>query len=363
MLILFLIIMIISSMLIGFYFDKKLNICKYLVISEKTNLKNKKPYAYYFLFAYFILTYLHAGMIPVIRVLRGTSYHLLEYEGIPYITVIMTAIAMYESFRLTYRYFFCKDKRALFYNIIIMVYFLSLVQRQNVLVCLAIFLNGLYLSKFRGKIKWNYKKVIFLIIAILLLLYGFGVFGNMRYSSMWAWNNSSMILKLGKANSKMPSFIPGEYFWSYIYTASPLSNLNVNIQTMNPNGNIGQFIYEFIPQFLANKIGLSRASVYLPVSALTVCTSYARVHNTLGYFGMYIMLMVEYLICFFVTFLTIKYNKENVIPQLFGVTYVLLLSIFTNPISYSISGVLIIILFVNSFKYRIRHKKGKRGMV
>ena len=112
-----------------------------------------------------------------------------------------------------------------------------------------------------------------------------------------------------------------------------------------------------MPLDIANKTGLEMASVKLPVPSLTVCTSYARVYNTMGYFGMYAMLFIELAICVLIILLTLKHNKENIIPQCFGLSFFLLMSVFTNPLSYSVTGILVLVLIVRCFKYKFSRSK------
>lgn len=309
---------------------------------------------------YFILVFLVARNIPLLRVLQGQVVGDVNMTLIPGVTVIMTAYVIYSSFEFSYMYAFYKDKMALKYNLIILMYFILMVSRQYILICLAIFLYSMYMARFTNKFDTVKKKILglcILVIAVAILMYGFGVMGNMRYGNKWAWNDSSMIFALGEGNQKWPQWIPKEYFWSYIYLTSPLSNFNVNVLNFLPNNNWGQFISELIPDVISNKFNVVHAPVYLPVSSLNVATSFIGAYRTLGIIGSYMILLLLLTIIAIIILLTYEYRREQLFPQLCGILYVLFMSFFTNPFVFSVTGILILIMIMESFRVKLKIKK------
>lgn len=309
---------------------------------------------------YFILVFLVARNIPLLRVLQGQVVGDVNMTLIPGVTVIMTAYVIYSSFEFSYMYAFYKDKMALKYNLIILMYFILMVSRQYILICLAIFFYSMYMARFTNKFDTVKKKILglcILVIAVAILMYGFGVMGNMRYGNKWAWNDSSMIFALGEGNQKWPQWIPKEYFWSYIYLTSPLSNFNVNVLNFLPNNNWGQFISELIPDVISNKFNVVHAPVYLPVSSLNVSTSFIGAYRTLGIIGSYMILLLLLTIIAIIILLTYEYRREQLFPQLCGILYVLFMSFFTNPFVFSVTGILILIMIMESFRVKLKIKK------
>lgn len=107
------------------------------------------------------------------------------------------------------------------------------------------------------------------IIGGLLVLYIFGVMGDARTDLE---PDQHFILELGKATDGFrDSAIPKEYFWSYIYIASPIGNLQHNIDYSEPQeyglSNLGElFLFEFTPTIFSKRInellGIEKKSHY-----------------------------------------------------------------------------------------------------
>lgn len=352
----FLIIIIILSFSLGKLFENYFSvpIVSARIINEKHNKIVKKGKL---ICAYFVIFFLIARKIPLISVLQGQSISDITLTTIPGITIFMTAYVIYASFEFSFMYAFYGDKHALKYNIIIFAYFILMVNRQYILVCLAMFLYTLYIGKFNASLSKT-KKIVILIIVLVLaifLLYGFGVMGNMRFGDKWAWNDSSMIFTLGKGNFKWPEELPKEFFWGYIYFASPLANFNSNVVNFQPNNNISQFITEFIPNVISSKLNMSHASVYLPVPSLNVSTAFIGAYRTVGILGSFIILLLIFIITSAILMLTYKYRPEQMMPQICGIMYIMLMSIFTNPFTFSVTGMLIVLMFVECFRFDINN--------
>ena len=188
----------------------------------------------------------------------------------------------------------------------------------------------------------------------MIVLYGFGVLGNIRYGSAWKWNDTSMIENVGRINSKYPKLVPKQYFWSYLYFISPLVNLNTNVQSFdNDNIDNTKFFYEFVPSFIQNRLGYNKEKVILPVSSLTASTAFVRVFKYRGYLGMYFMFFIYMLITTIVVNISYKRNKVFFAVNCISLSYVVLFTFFTNTLVYSTTSAILILSFFMCFKYRI----------
>lgn len=360
-LLIFLIISICTSAVVGYFQKDKFNTIKF---KEKPH-KNSKITIMFAI--YFILEILIARKIPLLNVIAGQSYSTVNFQGINGLHMIVGTMAIMYSFYLSYIFSKYREVRVLCENLIIISYFILLVQRQNILVCAIGFVLSMFYSnrenkknnsKERENKKLNFKKIIAVTIIMLILLYGFGIFGNIRYGSAWAWNDTSMIEKLGRINSNYPEFVSKQYFWSYIYFVSPLVNLNTNVEINSiNNSDVKKYIYEFIPEFVQNKVGYIEEAVVLPVSSLTASTAYVRAHKYLGYFGMYIMFFVYMFVTTIILNISYKRNKLFHIVNCISLSYILLFTFFTNTLIYSTTSSLLILTFIMSFKYKIGNYK------
>lgn len=347
-----LIVFIIVSFGIGYYFKDKIKFS--IPKLKKVNVKNvSKIFMVFFLFEFII-----EWNIPLLNVLLGNAYNSVGFSGIPILHMVMTSLAIIYSFYLSYIFTLTKDKKMLLHLGLILLYFLLLMQRQNILICILIFINLFSVSIFENfKIKKiELKKKCFvggaLLLSVALLLYLFGVFGNVRYGSNWKWNDSSMMMKLGRINDKYPSLLPEEYSWSYVYLVSPLVNLNENIKNKSEDSSIkvGKYILEFIPEFIANKFnGYSKDKIYLPVKSLTASTSYVRAYNYTGFLGMVIMFIAQMGISIFVLLNTKKNNSSLVVVNCMCVLYFLIFSFFENTFVYSVTSMVLLFALIMSF--------------
>lgn len=351
----FIIVSIIITFLIGYIFRKNL---KYRPLKEN---KHKKPTITILFLAFFILEILLERQIPLMNVLRGYSYDSVSFKGINGLHTIISALAIAYSFYLSYIYASFKEKKILYELGLIISYFILLVQRQNILICIVGFLNIIYASNSSRRKKNNSRKhnrvvlkKIIIAVLILVMLYGFGIMGNMRYGSNWKWNDSSMIRILGRENEKYPSFIPEEYFWSYVYMVTPLVNLNANVDMYTPQYNSRQFFPEFITEIISNKLEYKKEQVYLPVSSLTASTSYVRVYRSMGYLGIGIMYMMQMLVSITIIVITIHKNKDYLVVNCMCILYFLVFSFFENTFVYATSSIILMFALMNSLKYRLK---------
>lgn len=347
-LLVFLFFSIVASFIIGYTQRKKFKLIK---LTE--NPHKSKRITFIFIILY-IISFVFLKKIPILHVLRGNSISTIVFD-IPFSTIILSLSIIY-SFYLSYLYFQFKEKSLLVENLIILFYFILLLQRQNILICILGFLAYMYSyyrSQKRKVIKFKKTRILAIVLLVLLSLYGFGVVGNMRFGSTWKWNDSSMIERLGRMNNKYPKFLPGEYFWSYIYIVTPLVNLNTNvINNVAPSTDIVRFSLEFVPDLVRSRIGYKKENVILPVESLTASTAYVRVYNYFGYFGLYIMFFAYMFVSLFILNITIKMNKNFLNVNMMSLLYILLFTFFTNTFVYSITSLILIFSFILSFKYR-----------
>ena len=347
----FLVISISISFIIGYFMRKKLKFVKL----ENNPHKNRN--ITYILVILYVVEMLYTRQIPLLNVISGFSYKQSGFSGIPNLHLLITSFSIFYSFYLSYIYACFKEKKVLFEYLLIIMYFILLVQRQNIVICIIGFLNIMYAanSEYITK-KIKSKKSKFMIILLCILLsFSFGVLGNIRYGNSWNWNDSSMITKLGKQNDQYPKYLPNEFFWSYIYLVSPLVNLNYNIKMNEPTNNLHKTTMEFVPEFIRNKLIKEKTDkIMLPVSSLTASTSYVKVYINSGYSGMYIMFLFQIIVCAFVLNKTYKRNKKYFIVVCNALGYFLILTFFTNTIVYSITAAMLLFSLISSFNFTIR---------
>jgi len=337
-------------------------ICISLILGKTFSKNFKKKYTlpkpkkeinifFYIISALFIINMLMGKSIPIINVLKGIQYNQDVVKGLPIFSGILTPILI--TFSFYYGGLFIQNyKKEYFIKwFFIIILFTIDFSRQNILICLLFFINDFICSK---DLKNSKKNIFFIIIAIVAGLFIFGVIGNIRYGR-WRWNDSSMIATLGEQNEKYPSILPNEFFWSYIYLVSPLANLNFNIENAKVDDSFRKFSYELLPNFIRKKIlNYNSIDLLLPVSSLNVGTEFARPYIAYGFTGMYLIMLLQFMICVFITILCIKKNQSNFLIIKNCCMYFLIFSFFDNTFTYSITAYMMLIAFILCFRYKIK---------
>ena len=169
----------------------------------------------------------------------------------------------------------------------------------------------------------NFKKLLGIICGILLLMYLFGVAGNVRTINGISQQeqhfddsyNSNVILGLGQANDSFKSsIVPDEFFWTYLYITSPLSNLQYNINKNSPSFSFMGLVYIFVDEILFDTVskrvndvlGRKRQDPDLIVDQLTVPTTLTNSYNYAGWGGMVFFMIIFWLFPCVYSFLIIK---------------------------------------------------------
>jgi hypothetical protein len=201
----------------------------------------------------------------------------------------------------------------------------------TLIACLIIYLMKLYIVRII-----NIGKIV---SAVLLVLFFFGQLGNMR--SELSADSKEYILSLGGATDEfIEGNVPFEYYWGYLYIASPVGNLDNLVSTYDPEKDIHSFtslIFEFAPDFISNKLreifhhGKEEhtKSGYLVVESLNAPTVYFGSYFVLGWAGiwaMYIFSMCSTICYLFILPISGKYYITG-----FGIlSSIVILNIFNN---------------------------------
>lgn len=351
----FVLVLIILTFTLGNFIDKGIKKEENIKLPDFNDSKLFKIVC-----AILLFSFIYSKNIPIIEVAKGKSIADVNF-GLPFFNIIIVSMLIYYSFYLSARFAIKKNKKDLVKCIVIILYFCLLVQRQNIIICALFLINDYYYfnktkKSMTGK-KHKLIKFVSLCIVIVLLLYVFGLVGNRRFGSMWKATDSSMITNLGSRSKYYPNWLPREYFWSYIYLVDPLINLNNNVKYMQPNRSASDFLLEFVPNVLEDKLSISPSiKPFLAVKSLNVSTAYIGSYLSIGILGMYIMLFIQLLFCTIISILTLKHNREMLIPNLNALTYFLILSFFDNPFNYSPTYFILVLAFIFSLKYNL--KKG-----
>jgi hypothetical protein len=229
-----------------------------------------------------------------------------------------------------------RRKMLIFFILAIIPHLLVLNRGAFVLTLIPAFF--IYLMKNRHL---KLKTVLTVPLTILAVIYLFGVVGNIRYSA--SQEDKQFILRIGGASDKfIESSIPGEYYWGYLYIATPVGNFQ-NIVTAHDSefkpGNLPYFACtEPLPDFLSKRVlsifGISEkagegADNYLVIEALNAPTVYFRSYFLLGWTGVWLMYLHFVLVSLFYPFV-LKQDSKYYVTGWCCLLTIVFLNIFSN---------------------------------
>ncbi|MDB5005920.1 MAG: hypothetical protein JWP45_313 [Mucilaginibacter sp.] len=249
--------------------------------------------------AIWIISFLYSG-IPLLSGLRDEDF------GIPLIKNFATSFNNFLSIYCFYLFLTTRKKRFLLYSAYCLAFFILVISRGNIMMSLS---TMFFLWVNQKSPVLNIKRLASIAAGILLVFYLFGVAGNLRsINDLASYNskidntyNSDIIIKIGDASDSFKnSFIPNEYFWSYIYITSPLSNLQYNINNSTPaftaKGVSLLVVNEMMLDAISKKINASLDLIPTPpsliVETLTVSTTLAGSYVDAGWLGMMLFIAV-----------------------------------------------------------------------
>jgi len=171
-----------------------------------------------FIYFFYFIEGLYSRKIPLIGFINGTYDYNEDTFGIGAIHTFVDTFDTFYSVYIFHQYLSSKKKSLLFLLFLCLFPFIILVYRANILNvllgCFSVFLLS------RKTI--SFKIIVKSIIGITAILYFFGFMGNLRS----AHGDSTIIPRASEATEDfMNGPVPNEFYWSYLYIASPVANL------------------------------------------------------------------------------------------------------------------------------------------
>jgi oligosaccharide repeat unit polymerase len=297
-----------------------------IIGKTKTRTKSKLiRNCFYIITVLYFAEFLYEQDIPLLSTILGRSGVSYREFGIPLLHGILIS---FNSFLIAHSfavYMSSKNKKVLLYYILLYLPALLIINRSiimfGVITSVFIFLH------FVGKVK--FKNQLKLILLALVGLFFFGYVGNLRSGEEFIYTQS-------KVNKEfMESSIPKEYYWTYLYVASPLANFQntVNKKNVEEYDFTGFIFYENLPRIISKNLGeplnIERKDLVRIVPWLTVGTTYARSYSYLGWGGPYLLFIANLLVYFLILFLVPKKSNYH-ITTVAILSVIVLLNIFTN---------------------------------
>lgn len=318
------------------------------------------------LYLLFAVEVVLAGGIPILQYISGNVNIKYTEFGLPFIHVIIANGFVIVCYCSCYSLLCTRNKRirkGCLKNILISISpFILMFNRGGILYCL---LGCILLYLMHCK---NIKRNIILAITFsFVILWGFGILGNLRTDVKGV---SNIILEFGGATEDFKSSqIPKEFFWPYIYIASPLANaelmMNNNDNDISVSDIINLAVFEMTPELISKRIAggsINEKSMDKILDAFNVASVYGMSAKYAGWLGP-ITLYIFWIVFVIVTIGLIPKQSRFYTIGIVSISLITVMNTFDNMFVFMglVPQPLIIIIAcrkfkINGFKYFNMHR-------
>ena len=184
-----------------------------------------------------------ARKIPLFGLLKG-DFTYGDHFGIPVIHTLLVSFNSFYAVYLFHQYISKKNKVLLLQFVLLLIPYILLVYRSNIM---GVFVSCFFIFLLNNRI--TYRIILSSVVAVLLSFYGFGFLGNLRSGQ----GDPTYIARASGATDQfLESMVPKEYYWTYLYVASPVANLqnNMNLTRQDEGGWKVLVLNECFPDFM-----------------------------------------------------------------------------------------------------------------
>jgi oligosaccharide repeat unit polymerase len=296
-----------------------------------------------------VVTIIYQGGLPLFWAFNESDQNYIDF-GIPTLHGLLNSIYMFSVTALFLDYMVRRNKTSLILSLVLFVWVVLAFARSVLLgvICQSI---GIYLLLYGVSTKALLKLVPLVLIVVIL----FGTIGEYRGTG-----NQLMDLVEDPYYEAFQR-IPSGFLWFYVYLTAPLSNLNHNIDTVQPNYTPYYSIANLFPTVIREKVfteDFTRADDFVLVNdGLNVSTWYAGYVSDFGAgLSILIVAFIQFVILVFYF-----HAKRNSVWAIIGYSVLfqcVAFSVFYNLLSSQVYNLQL--LFSMYFGFRVR-KLAKAG--
>ena len=317
-------------------------------------VSNKNRITVITMFFLYLIEIIYSRNLPLLSLLTGTFNYDESNFGIP---VLHTFLVSFNSFFCLYvfhQYISNHQKSLLYLFLITLLPFIFLINRSSIIGVIL----GSFIIFLIGRQKISINMVVKSLIGTAVVLYLFGYFGNLRSGH----GDPTYIPRSSAATEEfLNGHVPNEFYWSYLYIASPVANLENNIDnTIEPKGTFHQlivnecipnFVLKFLPFLQVPATDFYQINPFLNVGTIYIYSySYQRWKGIIFFFTYFIVLINLY----YFIILQSKTFKVTGLAILFNI---IIFANFHNTIVYSASSVQLLYPVLFSMLKDISFKK------
>lgn len=205
-----------------------------------------KDYSFYILLLGFILECVDNQSIPIVAIFSGQEYDYTQF-GIKTFHVFYMAYLSASAVVNMQRFLFSKNKRFL-KTPILAIFITILMVNRGAMILLLLPMILMSVVMFRGRLKPIH--IVFFAFLWLFIVLVFGYLGDKRLQAS-GYEDPQAIFNIGKADEVF-FYVPSGFFWTYLYSTSPLANLALQSEDNISRGEFGDLLVVSVyPDFIS----------------------------------------------------------------------------------------------------------------
>lgn len=289
------------------------------------------------IYLFYAAELLYTGTLPIYALLRGQFNYAEEAFGLPVIHTFLVSFNTFYAIFLFHQYISTRKRRLLWLFFLVLLPFILLVYRSSTLNVL---LGALIVFLFNKRVI-PLSLILRTAAGVILVFFLFGFMGNMRSAN----GDATYIPRASGATEKfLNSYIPKEFYWSYLYVASPVANLQNNINLVKvPEGTYKDLVLnEFLPAFVTKFVITQQEKKFHQINPfLNVGTIYVYSFSYLRWQGIIIMFFyfLALINCYY---LLIRKSDTFKVTGMAILINMIIFANFHNTISYSAASLQLI---------------------
>lgn len=304
---------------------------------SKIEISKKRIVVLVLIYAGFVLEFIYFGGVPILGAISNADFNYKDFTGIPTFHVVLGTFSLFYSVYLFHQYISSDERFLGLILFLISVFPNVLIVNRGAIIIIIFACFIIYLMKLQ---RLRLKRIGLIVFSVIAVIYAFGIIGNLRFSA--SKEDKEYILRIGGASDGfIQGNVPFEYYWGYLYVATPIGNLQNIIDKKESHfavGNVSTFVAsELFPDFISKRmvamLGLEDfsddANKYLVIEALNAPTVYYRSYYLLGWTGAAVMFLYSIGIMLFYPYLIPKSSKYFITGWACLIAIVLL-NIFSN---------------------------------
>ena len=285
--------------------------------------------------------------IPLISVIILGQYD-LDYKvfGVPTLHGLLNACYFTIIVGNFIAYLIRRNKKRLYFILILFIWPILLMSRAMILwglieiLCVYLFFNRI-----------TFKKILKIFFGIITFIIVFGLIGDSRNGELKQFTTSTFV---STEYESAAEYIPSGFVWVYLYATTPINNIVINVNKLNPQYGFKYSLNGLIPSFIRDKM-FSESDKYaliLDDEAFNVSSYFANYLFDFGVVGAVIFAgLLQFITVIF--FFSAKSGKIGSLISYSVLYYAVFTSVFfDNFISLPTIFQILIGQFINYYIYR-----------